>query len=155
MSEEEKIRQAILRGAQHMVDQGLGDWTLKLSNRRAALADCNNRRKTIRYSKHFLVIADENQFDGVTFHEIAHALLPAGVGHGPSFVKKCKEISPVEGYAKRGVELGIGKYKMTCPNCGVTGTSNKTRISFCKSCHENGVVSRFVFEKNKLRVTVW
>ena len=155
MLEEKKLHQAILRGAQLMIDNGLGDWTLKLQNKRSALADCDRTRKTIRYSKHFIRVATPDQFDGVTFHEITHALLPKGTHHGPEFVKKCIEISPNADYAKRSVNVNLWKFDITCPECGTKGGSNKKKLSLCRVCHENGKTSHFVYKEALPIVTVW
>lgn len=154
--EEKKLRQALVRGAELMMENGLGDWKVSLQNKRTALADCNKRAKTIRYSKHFLRVAEKEQFEGVTLHEIAHALVPAHVGHGAEFVEKCIEISPNADYAKRSVKIFVFKYTMTCPECGVTGGVNRKRTGTCARClRDRNKEVDFVLTENKPTIKLW
>ena len=153
--EEQKMRTAILTGAQIMIDNGLGDWKLKFSNRRTALADCSIRRKTIRFSKHFVMVADKDQFVGVAFHEVTHALLPKEVHHGAEFVRKCIEISPNADYARRSVELPICKYKLTCPECKIEGGCNRPTTGICRRCNKAGKRTELLLVKNILKIVEW
>lgn len=155
---EKKFRQAILEGAKLMQEHGLGHWRIDLQNKRTSLADCNVAKKVIRYSKHFLKIADKDQFIGVTLHEIAHALLPVGAGHGPEFIALCESISPNSDYARAAVEnVPVNKYTITCPRCGISGRLNrKKKRTICAKCLRkyNEEVS-FVVEENVLEVKLW
>lgn len=150
---EKKLRVAVLEAAKLLSDNGLGDWQLKLNNKRTSLAETDHTEKTIHYSKHFLVVADREQLTGVTLHEAAHALVGQGHGHNEVFVKKCKEISPNEDYAQRAVSIPLRKYILTCPKCGQTGSNNLNKPRYCGKCFNNNKeMVAFDIKENKLKV---
>ena len=156
MTEDEKLREAILVGAKILIENGLKDWKIKLSNRRTALADCNNTRKTIRFSKHFVRVAERDEFIGVAYHEVAHALLPSWVHHGPEFVKKCIEISPNADYVTRNHPVPIHKFETNCPECGAEGHCNRQyKMGICRRCAGGGKRIPVIYSQNILKVTVW
>jgi predicted SprT family Zn-dependent metalloprotease len=155
MTEEEKLREAVLVGAKILIEQGLNDWKIKLSNKRTTLADCNRTRKTIRFSKHFVKVASKDEFIGVAYHEVAHALLPTWTHHGPEFVKKCIEISPTPDYATRNHPVPIQKFNTVCPECGTKGGSNRKRNGICRPCSVKGLRIPVKYSLNNLAVTAW
>lgn len=155
MKEEEKLRIAVKRSAELLVANGLGDWKLKLNNKRSALAETWHSDKSITISKHFIIISDEEQLEGVVYHEIAHALLGPGYGHGKEFVSMCTKISPNQKYARRGVDVPIRKFIMTCPECGYSGTLNVNKELYCGVCAKENKMIKFEVTENKLEVKEW
>ncbi len=155
--EETKLRQALLLGAEMLIEHGLGDWTVGLHNKRKVLADCNNNRKTIRYSKNFIKVAEKDQFQGVTLHEIAHALVGAGHGHDRVFKRKVLEISPNAEYSHANVENPVHthKYNLVCPECGTASRSNSNRGYICGRCSKEGKRIPLEVSENVLQVIVW
>lgn len=156
-TEEKKLRQAVLKGAQLMVDNGLGDWKINLHSSRRALATCYAFTKTIKFSKHFVMVSKEDQFEGVTLHEVAHALVGPRHGHGKVFKEKCIEISPTPDYAKAQLNgaIDILKYELSCPECGATSRANRNRHWICSKCKDNGKQVRFLIKERKLAVNLW
>lgn len=153
---EQKLKVAVLHGAKLLVENGLGDWTIKLNNKRSVLAETYHSKKTITFSTPFLIIADKEQLVGVTLHEAAHALVGAGHGHDNVFVKKCKEISPNDEYARYGVTIPLRKYILTCTNCGYSGTNNLKKVRYCGVCFKkDGSIHEFKVTENILKVNVW
>lgn len=157
MREDEKLRIALLRGAELLLEHNLSDWKIKIDNRTAVLAETWHSDKVIVISKKFITVADKEQFDGTVYHEIAHALLGRGYGHGKEFIEMYTKISSNPEYAKRGASVGTRKYILTCPSCGYTGSHNSPNISmYCGRCHaKDGSLNKFVITKNKLEVKVW
>lgn len=157
MNKEKKFEQALLVGAELMVEHGLGDWKIGAHNKRRVLADCVSRKKTIRYSRHFLTITSKEDFIGVTLHEIAHALVGAGHGHNSVFKKKVREISPNDNYSGANVSKPIltHKYDLVCPECGVTTRSNVNKKYFCSKCTTAEKKVPFTMTENTLQVVVW
>lgn len=153
--EEQKLRVAILRAAELLIENGLGDWKIKLNRKRLALAETYYADKTITFSKYFVKMADKEQLEGVTLHEATHALLGPGHGHGDKFVKKCTEISPNTDYAKATSKVPILKYILTCPECGISGGNNKASEVYCIKCWDNDKTVKFNVEKNKIEVRMW
>lgn len=154
---ETKYKAALVRGAEHMIAHGLLDWRVKLHNKRKVLADCNNRTRTIRYSKHFLKIATPDQLDGVTLHEIAHALVGPGHGHDAVFKRKVREISPTTKYVGANVEEPImtHRYNLECPECGSTSRTNVNKRYICGDCNKKGNRVPFIVKENILQVVGW
>lgn len=155
MTEDEKLIKAITTGAKIMVDNGLGDWTVKLHGKRKVLADCSINRKTIRYSKHFIKVATEEEFVGVTYHEVTHALLPKNVHHGKEFVELCNKLSPNSKYAKRSVSIPLYKYRLVCPECSAVCYSNVNKNWICGKCSRQGKKIKLDIKEHIQKVTVW
>ena len=154
MTPEAKIQEAILICADVMIKNNLDKWTVKVHSRRKALADCSSKLKTIRFSKHFLCIANREQLEGVTLHEIAHALVGPGHGHDTVFKQKCTELGVDSKYANAKAE-GISlpyKYSLTCTECFTTTKSNVKKRYSCSNCFKDGKISYFLFTENETEV---
>lgn len=153
-----KYRQALVRGSELMIEHGLGDWIVGLHNKRRVLADCDNKYKTIRYSTYFLQAADKDQFERVTLHEIAHALVGSGHGHDKIFKAKVREITPGRAYDTTSVPdpMGVFKYKLVCPSCGLEGGRNRINVypPICTRCSGDTTVE-FIVTLNKINLKVW
>lgn len=80
-------------------------WTFEFDRAQYRLGQCDNNLKRITISKHFTGAANEDEFEQALLHEIAHALLPASVGHGWDWRLKAKEV----GY--RGSRLANNPYR--------------------------------------------
>lgn len=158
-NEELKFRQAILRGAELMKEHGLSDWKIKIHSKRRVLGDCSDVFKTIRFSRHFLKVADKETFDAVALHEIAHALVGNKHGHNEVFKAKCREISLDKVYDKPSSPDKLKTYvhHLKCPTCGIEG--GKNRLGYkpprCAPCARKGIVSEFEVTKNIVPVNVW
>lgn len=154
---EKKFTLAAKLIADLMIENGLSDWTIKTNSKRTALAETYHNRKEIRFSKYFLMIANKDQLTGVTLHEVTHAVLGKGYGHGEVFEKKCKEISPNGDYSKRAVsDVSIHRYIITCPECGQSGGENQVRERYCGKCfNKNKSKVAFVSKENKMEVVLW
>lgn len=154
---DKKFNDALLLGAQLLIDHGLGDWKVGAHNKRRVLADCNNRAKTIRYSKNFLTIATREDFIGVTLHEIAHALVGPGHGHDNVFKRKVLEISPNADYSGANVAKPVSthKYDLVCPECGTKSRSNVNKRYACSKCTTYEKRVPFIVTENILQVVAW
>lgn len=134
-TEEQKLAQSLLISTQLMIANGLDNWTVKLHTRRTVLADCYYSQRAIRYSRYFLTVATKEQIEGVTLHEIAHALVGTGHGHDRKWREKSLEIGSGTVYAKSKVNIPVHKYKLTCPECGKESGANRMRRGYyCNSC---------------------
>lgn len=151
-----KLQKAMLKSADILLENGLADWKLKLNNKRSALAETYYGSKTIMFSKHFVLVADEDQFIGVTLHEVTHALLGRGHGHNKQFKELCEKISPNADYARRSVDVPIRKYLLECPKCGYSGSTNVNKERYCGMCWKNDKEAvLFTRKENILEVKVW
>jgi len=148
-----KLKESILVIEQLLAKNNLGDWGIKINNNRVVLATTRYNKKTIFYSKHFLMIANYQQIESVTLHEVAHALLGPGEGHNSKFIKMCAKISSNALYACPAVNIPIGRYIVTCPECGYNGYYNDARSKYCKHCFESyGKKNKFDIKINKTKV---
>jgi predicted SprT family Zn-dependent metalloprotease len=157
-TQDQKYSQALVRGAQLMMQHGLNDWTVKLHSKRRVLADCSVRTRTIRYSKHFLTITTPEQLEGVTLHEIAHALVGPGHGHDLVFKRKVIEIGGDPNYSHASVKdpVSTHKYNLICPECGTASKSNRKRDYICGKCsRDKGERVTLVAVENVLTVVPW
>ena len=96
-------------------------WKFKLmsSYETAGITDIENH--TIALSRPYIRVADKRSIRDTILHEIAHALVGAGHGHGPVWKRKAREIGAKPERCFVSEELPDGKYEAVCENCGPTG----------------------------------
>jgi predicted SprT family Zn-dependent metalloprotease len=156
--EKQKLEAALLKAVHLMSKSGLSDWKININNKRSILAETWYRTKTIMFSKHFVMVATEDQFVGVTYHEIAHALVGKGHGHDEEFKKLCTEISPNAEYSRSSVNIGVSirKFLLECPDCGYKGSTNSKKDRYCGVCWKNKKEA-VLFNKteNTLKINNW
>jgi hypothetical protein len=127
-----------------MAEHGLTNWGFRFDTSRRRFGRCvYGSRQRITLSKHMVLVNDEPAVRNVILHEIAHALLPYEVKHGPEWVAKARSIGcdGIECYdgigAAHTVVRPIARVIGTCPNCGKTHRRTyipHTRLPACKTC---------------------
>ena len=150
-----KLAEAVGRAEALLHKHGLDDWSIQVYGKRSVLAEAWHTQKTIKVSRFFIYVANREQFDGVILHEITHALLGPGFGHGKEFIDTCTRISPDNKYATESGSFKIHRYKFTCPRCEFVGTSNANRDMACARCSTVSGLVRFNKEVNTLEVRSW
>lgn len=75
-----------------MNDHGLYDWTFKFDGAKRRAGMCDHSERIIFMSRYFVGIHDEAEISNTILHEIAHALVGPGHGHGMAWKKKAAEI---------------------------------------------------------------
>lgn len=151
----DKITAAKVRGLELMKEKGLDEWNIIFHEQEATIAETSHHFKTIGFNMNFIIIADKQSFEGVLMHEIAHALLGPGKGHGREFKKLCKEISVDTTFACSKVNMLIEKYIVFCPECNYTGSINKNKDLYCAKCFDNHKIVKFKVKENPLKVVKW
>lgn len=156
MTIKEKVGLAIERAKELTEDYGL-DFDIKVNRKRTSLAETHHDTQTIFLSKYFITVADEDQFDGVVLHEVAHALIGPGFGHGAEFQEICGLISPTDEFvAPHTDKLPIRSYKYECENCDYFGFHNAKKDNLgCVFCDRIDIQSRLVPGKNNLELKEW
>lgn len=120
MSEDEiaELMGEVANEAYYLLRQhGLDDWRFEFHNRKTFMGTCFYRRKLIAYSIYFLH-APREEITDMLLHEIAHALVGPGHGHGRVWRAKARELGcrPVTcGETSSAAEYN---YRMECPSCG-------------------------------------
>lgn len=153
---EEKLKSAILHGYNLLANNGLDEWIIKTNNKTSSLAETWHDEKTIFFSKKFIIVSDKEQFEGIALHEITHALLGPGYGHGKTFRELCTKISKTDKYACTSITMQIKKYTLTCKDCGYVGNTNAIgHDRYCSRCFDNYKIVKLVPEQNTIEVKVW
>lgn len=129
-----KKLQALKIIAKLMVENGLGDWHIDLKDVTSYHAQTMYKPKKITYSVRSLTVMNKEQLVGITYHEIAHALVGGGHGHGRVFKNMYRVISGNDNYAGFSTKLNVRKYLFTCPNCENTSTYNDQNERYCRAC---------------------
>jgi len=99
-----------------LIDRG---WTFDFDKAVRRLGCCWYGKRKITLAKaNALVDTDDEVLDTI-LHEIAHALVGGGAGHGPVWQAKCREIgAKPDRCAERTTDKPVGKYVATCKDCG-------------------------------------
>lgn len=144
-----QLEQAIELATTLMADyDDLFNWSLQLNDRpMRRLGLCIYSRRVIQLSTRFVQLNDEAAVVETTLHEIAHALVGPGQGHGKvwkemALIVGCKPIS-----CKRDAIMPPGPWIATCPTCARTfwmyRTPRKLR-RWCKACGREAGILTFV-----------
>lgn len=121
-----------------MLEHGLTQtgWSFSLSsNMTSCYGLCERGRKSIRLSKRFVQINNEEEVRLVLLHEIAHALTKGG--HDREFYAKCREIGARDERCNKS-EGVVKEWSYECPNGCMKGQTRKYRkrsIYTCRSCN--------------------
>lgn len=129
-----KIEQAIKRSRALLDLAGLSAWRIETFKDYHRLATTNYFKKSISYNTRFIERSTEEEFDQVTIHEIAHAIVGIGNGHNKKFVDTCRKLFPGKAIDTFDAEIDIFKYYLVCPECGNIHTTNNNRVQKCGSC---------------------
>lgn len=114
-------------------------WTFKFNRAIKCFGVCYLHRRQIQLSRPLVELNTEERVRDVILHEIAHALVPAGVHHGPVWKRMAIKIGAIPKTCydtSKTVEVA-GKWQAVCPNCGwISHKPIKPRnvIRFHKQC---------------------
>lgn len=126
---------------QMMNEYGLGAWSFKFDSATKRFGVCKYTQRVIGMSKRLTQANTEEQCVDTVLHEIAHALVGPGHGHGPVWKAKAAEIGarPEACYSPDNV-VQVGKYKAFCASCGptprITQDRRPTRNYMCRMHRE-------------------
>jgi len=136
----DKFQVVSLAAAAHMKSWGLTGWTFKFDNAKGRLGCCSYRKREIRLSRHFVELNFDNTFElkDTILHEIAHALVGPGKGHGWEWKEMCRLVgAQPKACSERGaIELPKGKVQGNC-NCKTHYRHRMPKrgmLYHCRSC---------------------
>ena len=119
---------------QKMTEHGLNDWSFGFDDAIQRRGCCHYSRKEITLSKVLTEIRDEQWVVNTILHEIAHALVGQGMGHGQIWKDKAVEIGcNGERCSSDGVSMPK-PFRCSCPNCGQGWTAHKRTKVACGLC---------------------
>jgi predicted SprT family Zn-dependent metalloprotease len=124
-----------------MREHNLVGWTFQYDNATKRFGVCKYTKRVIGMSKRLTLANDEAQAMDTVLHEIAHALVGYGHGHGPVWKAKAREIGAVPKACVASTEVVlVGKYKGYCAFCGpqhrIAQDRRPTRQLACKMHNE-------------------
>lgn len=87
-----KKKQVVELMRKHMDNNGLQDWKIGFKNSKKILATCYYSKKEIRITKWYYELNDCKIIVKTILHEIGHAILGSGWGHGLEWKNTCRKI---------------------------------------------------------------
>lgn len=160
MYKKDKIDIALKYSRAILNSVGLKSWDIGTDNSYSVIAKTQHDNKRIVYSKRYITIATEEEFKRTTTHEATHALLGCDKGrvkgHGQEFISLCNRLSPSMPYDSYCTQSPIHKYKIFCPGCNSSTTSNTKTDDWCSRCAAKGTGAyKLEVSTNKLDVKEW
>lgn len=120
----DKSLRARALAVQLMGQHGLHGWQFAFNDNVRRAGVCRyphlGQPGRIELSVHYCERNGEAEVRDTILHEIAHALVGRGHGHGKVWKAKCVEIGarPERCYDSAKVDMPKGKWRATCPGCG-------------------------------------
>lgn len=111
------------------------EWSFAFDRSKVRFGKCDYRRKQISLSRYLVELNGEDEVQDTMLHEIAHALLPRGAGHGPAWRSLALSIG-CNGRRCYGGEVARPrpKYKGTCPSCSTVIYRHRRAVLACGKC---------------------
>jgi predicted SprT family Zn-dependent metalloprotease len=126
------IRQAETLAISLIKKHGLLDkgWCFEFDNSVRRFGVCKYYNKTIGLSKKLVELNDEEQVKDTILHEIAHAIVGRGNGHGQKWKEVCIRIGakPERCYSSEDTSTPELKYYAKCGACGTE--HQKARLKY-------------------------
>lgn len=132
----------------------LDAWSFDFDRATRRFGVCKYRTKTITLSRVLTEINPESEVTETLLHEIAHALVGPGNGHGGVWLKKLREIGGTGGRT-HSAAVPPARWLGTCPNGHVSQRQRMSRTDTacgpCCNAHNRGKFSAdylLVFTRN-------
>lgn len=99
---------------------GLDNWSFGFDRARKRFGRCAYGMRRITLSRALVLLNDEPQVLDTIRHEVAHALVGPGVGHGPRWRAKAREVgaAPEACYSADNVIAAPARWYLECETCG-------------------------------------
>jgi len=122
-------------GDELLAEHGLVGWDFQLDAAKSRFGICRHGPQIISISRVLAKLNNEDAVRDTILHEIAHALLPRGVRHGPLWRIKAQSIgcNAQAGYDDS-VVVPAPNHTGTCPNCHRTIKKFRRRKIACGVC---------------------
>lgn len=101
-----------------MREHGLTGWRFKFDAARKRGGLCSHSEKTISLSRYLAPAWGDAEVRDVILHEIAHALVGPGMGHGVVWQRKLLSIGGTGSRTHKNATVP-GRYVAVCDHCGV------------------------------------
>lgn len=116
-----------------MREHGLDGWAFGWQRAVNALGTCNYRKQTIFLSRSYVELNPEELVMDTIMHEIAHALVGPGKGHGPVWKAMARKLG-AKPASKKTAETKQGRFMAECPGCLKRFRKHRRTKTACKDC---------------------
>ena len=120
-----------------MNQHGLSEWSFRFDRARRRAGSCVHSRKEITLSGPLTTLYDAPTVRGVILHEIAHALVGAGQGHGARWREAARALGAPDSATLPGaLPAPDAPWVGTCPACGAQRRLFRAprRVASCGAC---------------------
>lgn len=95
----------------------LSDWSFRLDNARSRCGSCHFARREITLSKHLVARNERDEVRATLLHEIAHALVGPGCGHGAAWRAAVRRIGGSDRIANTTADMPMARWALQCLSC--------------------------------------
>jgi len=145
-SQIEKVKEARALLREKMNDHGLTEWKTRIGGAYRRLGMCSYKEKVIELSEQFVLAGTQEQILDTIMHEIAHALVGPGYGHGRVWKAKARELGATAKSASKSVNIEQ-RYVAHCQVCskqyGMMKQTSSMNRSYCGVCTRHMKRSRY------------
>jgi predicted SprT family Zn-dependent metalloprotease len=107
----------VTRWARSVMDSfGLNDWAFGWDNARRRLGACHYAKRLVSLSRHLVRLNGPAEIREVMLHEVSHALVGPGHGHGPVWRAMARRLGCRPARCGN-ADMPTGKWRATCPCC--------------------------------------
>lgn len=124
--------------------QGVNDFIIGFNTNRTRLGVCKHHKRTIEYSELIFKHLERDEIVQTIIHEVAHAAVGPGFGHGPIWQRKYAAMGGTRGRTAnlpQEVRHAISKYVIHCAVTGdIIAYRNRRRADgWSCLCHKQNV----------------
>lgn len=135
-----KLLEAEALARKLFIEHGL-NWRFRFDSALRRFGACRFKSETISLSRSLTQLNDESRVKDTLLHEIAHALVGRGKGHGYTWRLKAQEIgcSAKRCYLESSLSVAPTKWLGTCPSGHEFSRDRRSRSnSSCNRCSPGG-----------------
>ncbi len=129
---------AFLLAVRLMNEHGLHGWSFRFDHAKRRCGVCRFTSKTIQMSRHYVEHNDETIIRNTILHEIAHALVGPGHGHGPVWQAMALKVGARAVRCNAQAIMPQGGWQATCGCCKYTyrrhRLRNRNAVYSCGTC---------------------
>lgn len=137
----ENTHKAIATANALLAEHGLlaQGWSFRFNNNKRRIGLCRYRERTIEYSRHFIALTPWAEIEDTIRHEVAHALVGPGYGHGNVWKRAAIRLGArPAACTSAAVSTAKPNWILSCPSCPRTWErfklSKRLHGARCPSC---------------------
>ena len=133
-------RQALDVAQKLLMEHGLNDWRVVLDHGRNRLGSCDYGKQRISLSRYFVRDNSLPAIRETVLHEIAHALVGPGHGHGPRWQQQARALGIPAQASSRTATMPEPRWSLVCQECGqIVARRHRRRMNLnryaCRDCY--------------------